>query len=356
MSLKVKVLGKTFDNPLLPASGPIVDNLNSLKYLNNSSIGGLVTKTISIDAAEVKKPCIVANDTLVHNTELWSEMALTKWVDEILPELKQELKKPLIIGAGYTSEDFRQSVPLLEPFADFFEVSTHYGKDGLKELVTTICSLTDKPVFVKLSPHITDHLEFVKIAVDSGASGVIAINSLGPGVSINLKRKAVTIGVNDGLSWVSGPAIKPIALHRVMTIRRAFPDLPIIACGGVATAEDVLEFVLAGADLVQMLSSALIKGRDLYDKIVSDLPKAMKKYDIQSMDQLRQLDLDVTPHGVGGFPKIDHDLCVQCGRCVMVCPAMAMSLDLRVDNDHYACIKCGVCESRCPVDAISGVL
>lgn len=355
MSLKVELLGVTFDNPLLPASGPIVGSLKSLKYFNDSKIGGIVTKTISIEGADVVKPCIVGNRFLVHNTELWSELPLEKWTTDILPELKKVLKKPLIVCAGYTAEDFKQSVPLLEEYADFFEVSTHYGKDSLEELVKSICSLTDKPVFIKLSPHIEDYLGFVKIAVDSGASGVVAINSLGPGVTVNLKRRAVTIGTKDGVSWVSGPAIKPVALHRVMTIRNAYPDLPIIACGGVENAEDVLEFILAGADLVQMLSEALINGRQVYNDIIEKLPAAMEKYDIKSIDELQKMKLDINCQGLGGYPVIG-DKCTKCGRCVKICPEMAMEFKDEIVNDQDICIRCGLCESRCPVSAISGVL
>lgn len=356
MSLKVELLNVKFENPLLPASGPIVGSLKSLRFFNDSNIGGLVTKTISIEGADVKKPCIIGNQFLVHNTELWSELPLSEWTDTILPELKKEIRKPLIVCAGYTAEDFKKSIPLLDEYADFFEVSTHYGKDALRDLVTSICTLTDKPVFIKLSPHIVDYLDFVKTAVECGAKGVVAINSLGPGVAINLKRKAVTIGVNGGLSWVSGPAIKPVAIHRVMTIRKEFPDLPIIACGGVETADDVLEFILAGADLVQMLSAALIKGRQLYDEIVENLPNAMKKYDIKSIESLRKMSLNIEPQGLGGYPVIDEDKCTLCRRCVKICPEMAMSVNVDVINDHDTCIRCGLCESRCPTEAISGVL
>lgn len=356
MKLEVKLLGQTFSNPLLPASGPSVGSLHSLQFFNDSKVGGIVTKTISIEGAKVKKPCIVASNHLVYNTELWSELPLTEWYKYILPELKKTLKKPLIVCAGYTAEDFEQSIPVLEEYADFFEVSTHYGKDALKDLVTSICRLTDKPVFIKLSPHEQDYLGFIETAVSCGAKGVVAINSVGPGICISLKNKAVTIGVGEGHSWISGPAIKPIALQRVMSIRKHYPDLPIIACGGVSTAEDVLEFILAGADLVQMLSSALINGRQVYDQIVDELPFVMNKYNIESIKSLRETPLEILPKGKGGFPNIDQAKCVLCNKCIKICPEIAMSLDKKIITDTTRCIRCGLCESRCPTEAISGVL
>ena len=356
MNLKMKLLGIEFENPLLPASGPSVGSLHSLEFFNDSKIGGIVTKTISVVGADVPKPCIVGNAHTIYNTELWSELPLEAWSEDILPKLKSKLKKPLIVCAGYTAEDFKVTIPKLEPFADFFEVSTHYGKDNLDALVRSICSLTDKPVFIKLSPHVADFIGFIDIALNAGAKGVVAINSVGPGICVDLKSRSLKIGTPDGHSWVSGPAIKPIALQRVMTIRKYYPDLPIIACGGVANAEDVLEFILAGADLVQMLSSALINGRQLYDQIVDELPFVMNKYDIESLESLRHTGLEIAVKGEGNFPRVDEAKCVLCHRCEKICPEFAMAQNKKIINDPQRCIRCGLCESRCPTGAISGVL
>ncbi len=355
-NLSVKFLGITYANPLMPAAGPIVDTLENLLYFNDSTIGGIVTKTISVEGAQVNKPCIVATKHTVYNTELWSEKHHSEWVEEILPQLKAVLKKPLIVSLGYTAEDAKILVPKLDEFADFFEVSTHYGKDVLGSLVSAICQRTEKPVFIKLSPHETDYLGFVEEAVKHGAKGVVAVNSVGPGMVVDLQTRSVTLGLEGGKSWISGPAIKPIALNRVANIRKAFPDLPIIATGGIATAEDVLEFILAGADLVQMLSSALINGRQVYDKIVADLPKAMAKYEIESIEELRKTTLDLSPKGPGGYPVIDHETCTSCLLCVKVCPEMALSFEEKVLVEPNKCARCGLCQSRCPVNAISGVL
>lgn len=354
--LSVNLLGVTFKNPLMPAAGPIVDTLENLLYFNDSSIGGLVTKTISVDAAQVAKPCIVASKHMVYNTELWSEKPHETWVEEILPQLHAVRTKPLVISLGYTAEDAAILIPKLDPFADFFEVSTHYGKDVLGKLVSAITERTDKPLFIKLSPHQEDYLGFIQEALDHGATGVVAVNSVGPGLVVDLQTRSVKLGLSGGQSWISGPAIKPIALNRVAIIRKAFPDLPIIAAGGIASAEDVLEFILAGADLVQMLSSALINGRALYDKIVNDLPKALDRYGFDSIESLRRTPLDLHPKGEGGYPVIDDESCTLCRLCIRICPESALGLEEHIVVDTNRCARCGLCESRCPVDAISGVI
>jgi len=354
--LKTKILGINFNNPLLPASGPSVGSRHSLEFFKESLVGGLVTKTISVKGAEVKKPCIVAKNGIVFNTELWSEHSLEEWLTGILPYIKKDLDKPLIVCAGYTAEDFEITVPKLDPFADIFEVSTHYGKDALASLVSKIVSLTEKPVFVKLSPHVDNYIDFVQIAIDNGARGVVAINSVGPGLVVDLKSKSVLLGMAGGQSWISGPAIKPIALNRVFNIRKHFPDLPIIACGGVENADDVLEFILAGADLVQMLSSALLKGRQRYDEIVEDLEVRMDYYGIETLKDLRNDALIATPLGPGQYPVISHELCNKCMVCIKICPEIAMSMNDQVHNDTDRCIRCGLCESKCSAKAISGVI
>ena len=355
MSTKVELLGMIFENPILPASGPIVEGLENLLSLNALPLGGLVTKTISVTAAEVTKPCIVGTKHMIYNSELWSEMDIDYWVG-ILPELVQKKTKPLGISVGYTCDDFKVTVPRLSPFADFFEVSTHYNRAALPELVKCITSLTDKPVFIKMSPHIEDEIWFVDTILKNGATGVVAFNSFGPGAVVDLAKRSVLIGNQDGNSWVSGPAIKPFDIRRIANIRAHFPDMPIIGCGGVETAEDALEMILAGADLVQMLSSALLKGRKQYAVVVDRLPKVMAENDIESVESLRKTTLMLKPSGKGDYPVIDPVKCTNCGICVRVCPFEAYEASTKPIFSKEKCIRCGLCESLCPVGAISGAL
>ncbi len=358
MDLSINILGLHFDNPLGPAAGPIVEGLENMQFFNDNLCGFNVAKTISVKGAVVPKPCIAGTNNAIYNCELWSELHSDEWINKILPTIQKEKKKPIIISSGYKEEDFRYLIPKLDPFADIFEISTHYvSEDLLPGIVKSICENTDKPVFMKLSPHIVDFLGFVKTVIDAGATGVVAINSLGPGTVIDLKARAVLLAEKI---WMSGPPIKPIALHRIYNIRKAFPDIPIIGVGGIAKAEDVLEFILAGADLVQMLSSALIKGRELYDKIVKDLPKALEKYGFSSIEEIRKIRKETI------FKEVDTDVdnhpsfnekCTLCMLCVKICPANALSaVEDHIEVDKEKCIHCGLCESRCPVDAIYGVL
>lgn len=360
MNLKTTIAGIELANPLMPASGPLVGDYEKMMTLAGFGLGAMVTKTISIEGAEVVRPCIYGNKDSIMNAELWSEYSLKHWLQNILPSLKKDLNMPLIISVGYTKEDMEKLIPVLDPYADAFEVSTHYvGKDlsVIGETVKTIRSNTSKPIFMKVSPHIPDPVAFAEVVRDNGASGIVAINSLGPTMKIDIKNRKVLVGNEKGEVWTSGPAIKPVALAVVNKIKSAMPDFTVIGVGGIATAEDVVEFLLAGADAVQMLSAAILKGKDLYEKIVKDLPKVLEKYNFNSVEEvvntkLQKGEVKYAPD----HPVIDEDKCTKCKLCEKVCPYFAIEVKEIVEVNNDKCFGCGLCESKCAVHAISGVL
>lgn len=360
MDLSTNINGLNLKNPLMPASGPLVGSYEKMMAIQKFGVGCMVAKTISIKGAEVPRPCIIANQDSLMNAELWSEYSLEHWLQYILPDLKRDLKIPLILSVGYTKEDMEVLIPALDEYADAFEVSTHYvGKDlnVIGGTVKTITDLTNKPVFMKISPHIPDPVAFAQVVRENGAKGIVAINSLGPTMKIDIGRRKVLVGNEQGEVWTSGPAIKPVALAIINKIKSAMPDFTVIGTGGVASAEDVLEFLLAGADAVQMLSAAMLKGKDLYERIVKDLPGALEKYNFSSVQEV--IDTPLLKGKVKfnpDHPVIDNRKCKKCGICERVCPYFALSMDETVEVDRDKCFGCGLCQSRCPSKAISGIL
>ncbi len=243
MNLETRFDGLVLKNPLMPASGPLSGDLEKLEYLYKQGIGAIVTKTVSSKPAVVPRPCIYGDRDFVMNSELWSEYPYEMWIEEILPKLPTDV--PRIISVGYTKEDMALLIPLLDPFADAFEISTHYvGKDlsVIAETVKTIRRGTDKPIYMKVSPHIPDPVGFAKAVREAGATGIAAINSLGPTMNIDIKTRSIVYGNADGFAWTSGPAIKNLALAFVYLIKQAMPDFTVLGVGGVKTADDVIEF------------------------------------------------------------------------------------------------------------------
>jgi len=354
--IETKILNYMLESPLMPASGPLTSTAENILFFNKIDVGALVTKTISSIPAKVNKPCIFAGEHMVYNSETWSELPPKKWIEEILPTVYKEKDKPLIVSVGYNTEDFEALIPKLDPFADIFEISTHYIQSDLESVIKSILKHTEKPVFMKLSPHIQDYLAFVQTALTAGASGIVAINSLGPGIKIDVEKRRLQIGNDSGDSWVSGPAIKPYALQRIHAIRQKFPKVPLIAVGGIENAKDVIEFLLAGADSVQMLSGALIHGKSRYQKIINDLPAVLEKYNFESVAVVKNSRLSGPIKKENNFPRIDLNKCIKCFRCIDVCPTFALTYNEGFHLDKSKCIRCGTCESRCPVEAVSGVL
>ncbi len=148
-------------------------------------------------------------------------------------------------------------------------------------VIDAVRRVTKKPVIAKLSPNVTDITEIARACEAAGADGITAINTL-LGMRIDLKRRQPILARKMG--GFSGPAVFPIALRAVYQIRRAV-EIPVIGCGGVRTAEDVLEMMMAGAKAVQVGSENLVNPYACRD-IIESLPAAMRKYGIQSLQEL----------------------------------------------------------------------
>ncbi len=355
MNLKTSFDGLHLENPLMPASGPIVGDAEKLLFLQDQGVGALVTKTISTKEPKIPRPCIYGDKNFIMNSELWSEHPKELWIKEFLPLLKSKQDRPIIISVGYTKEDMEELIPLLNPFADAFEVSTHYvGTDlsVIEETVKTIRKNTNKPVYMKISPHITDPVSFAKTVRNAGATGIVAINSLGPTMKIDIASKSIVYGGESGFVWTSGPVIKNLALATVYKIKQAMPDFTVIGVGGVKSAEDVIEFLLAGANGVQMLSGAMLKGKGLYKKIIAKLPEKLEKYGFSSVEEVINTNLIKKVKYIPNVPTLIEDDCTKCELCVKICPYFAIKLRDKIIFNKDKCFGCGLCISKCPTKAL----
>lgn len=341
---------------MMPAAGPLNGDFEKLKFLVEQNCGGIVTKTISRALPHIPKPCIYGDKQFIMNSELWSEHHYQTWLDDFLPNFMKMKDRPLIVSLGYTKEDMDFLVPLFDKFADAFEISTHYvGTDlnVISETVKTIRQHTKKPIYMKISPHIPNPEGFAKTIKEAGANGVVAINSLGPSMKIDILNRSIVYGNEAGYVWTSGPSIKPVALATVYKIKQAEPSLTVIGVGGIKTADDVIEFLLAGASAVQMLSSALLMGKTLYSKIITDLPKALDKYHFSSIEEVIQTSLSNRVVYQQSLPILDQDKCIECMLCEKICPYFAIDFIDKITFNPNKCFECGLCIAKCPTQAIS---
>jgi len=356
MKLNTSFDGLRLENPLMPASGPLVGDVEKLEFMQRAGCGGVVTKTISSKLPHIPRPCIYGDREFVMNSELWSEHAYATWVEEILPAYQKIKDRPLFVSVGYTKEDMDLLIPLLDPFADAFEISTHYvGKDlsVIAETVKTIRKHTKKPLYMKISPHISDPVAFAKAVEAEGANGIVAINSLGPTLKIDLATRKIVFGNETGFVWMSGPSIKPIALAIIHKIKSAMPHFTVIGVGGIKSADDMLEFLLAGASAVQMLSAALLKGKGLYEKIIKDLPKTLEKYGFSSIEDVIAAKLTIDASYEPFLPVLIPQKCTRCMICLNICPYFAIDMKDQITFNPEKCFSCGLCIVKCPVEAIT---
>jgi dihydroorotate dehydrogenase subfamily 1 len=317
--------------------------------------GALVAKTISTRAAEPPFPNMAEIPHGMINTELWSELPPEQWLDHEYA-VARTAGLPLIVSLGYTPDEIAELAPKVRPFADALELSTHYIGDDPAPMVGAIRAAKaalDVPVFVKLSPHGQDMGHAARLAADAGADGIAAINSFGPVLSLDIETGMPRLGGPSGHGWLSGPAIKPLAVRCVREIARAV-ELPVIGVGGVARGTDAVELMMAGASAVGVCTAAILRGPAVFGRIATELGEWLDAHGYASVADIRGLALQRSWGAApASAPVIDPAACNDCGICLTSCAYGAIHVvDGRVAIDGERCSRCGLCVTRCRRDAI----
>jgi dihydroorotate dehydrogenase subfamily 1 len=288
------------------------------------------------------------------NTELWSELPPEQWL-ETEYAVARTSGLPLIISLGYTPTEIAELAPKVAPFADAVELSTHYIGEDPEPMVGAIRAARDAldvPILVKLSPHGSDMAGAARAAADAGADGIVAINSFGPVLSIDIETALPRLGGPSGYGWISGPALKPLAIRCVRDIARTV-DLPIVGVGGVSNGKDAVEMLMAGATAVGVCTAAILRGPQLFGRIARELSEWLDAHGYDSPAVIRGRALTrAWPSGVLPVPRI-LESCNGCAICETPCVYGAIHMvDGRAAIDGELCTRCGLCVTRCRLDAI----
>jgi dihydroorotate dehydrogenase (NAD+) catalytic subunit len=355
-TLTTELCGLRLRNPVLPAAGPPVRDGAALLACAAGGAGGLVSKTISTRAAEPPTPNMaeVGQGAMV-NTELWSELAPEQWFEHEY-EIARRAGLPLIVSLGYTADEIAALAPRVRPFADAVELSTHYIGDEPAPMVDAVRAAKatlDVPVLVKLSPHGRDMATAARLAQAAGADGIVAVNSFGPVLALDIETGMPRLGGADGYGWLSGPALKPLAVRCVRDIARAV-DLPIVGVGGVARGTDAVEMLMAGATAVGVCTAAILRGPAVFGRIASELSGWLDSHGYAGASDVVGLSLKrAWPAGPLPAPVVRNESCNSCGICVTACVYGAISeTDGRIVLDDDRCTRCGLCVTRCRLAAI----
>ncbi len=299
--LSVSLPGLYLKNPVIPASGTCWYGQEIARNYDLNKLGSLVIKSTTSQPRKgnpAPRACETSAGWL--NAYGLNNAGVDNVVQEKLPWLAQNYPELPVIAsaAGFSEEEYEAVAAKLgtSPYVSAMElnVSCPNVKHGglamgtdpeLLERLTRRCvAVSNVPVYVKLTPNITDIVPLAKAAINGGAAGLTMINTL-TGMAIDLKtRKPKLANVTGGLS---GAALKPIALRMIHQVRQ-FSNIPIIGVGGVETPEDVLEFMMAGANAVEV-GAASFHDPLACPKIIDQLPTVMDYYGIEKLTDLNEV-------------------------------------------------------------------
>lgn len=355
--LSVNICGITFPNPVMPAAGPTSKDGAMCQAAARGGAGGIVTKTISVKPAEVPRPCMAEIKGGFLNTELWSELPKEQWLENEYRMVK-ETGLPVIVSLGYTADQISELAQLVKPYADALELSTHYVGNDISPIVDALKaakSAVDVPVFMKMSPH-PNIQDIAKAVEDAGADGLVMINSFGPCMGIDLETGLPLMGSREGYGWLSGAAIRPLAVRCVYDAARVV-KIPIFGVGGVTSGRDVAEMFMAGASAVQVCTAGILKGPGVYGKIVKELEEFLDSHGYADVSEIKGLAHRKMARRAfrttAVVPVVDNDRCNLCGLCETSCAYDAISRSGQLVIDAGKCFGCGLCVTRCQRRALT---
>ena len=262
-NMSVEIAGIKLRNPVMTASGTFGYGREFADYLDLERIGAMITKGLSLrPKAGNPTPRIVETPGGMLNAIGLQNVGIDAFIEEKLPFLRT-VDTPVIVNLyGNSLEEYGELAERIDAIPEVAGIEVNISCPNVKqggivfgtdpaaayEVVKLVRDSTIKPLIVKLSPNVTDIVAMARACVDAGAEALSLINTL-TGMAIDLaKRRPILANVTGGLS---GPAIKPVALRMVWQVSKAV-DVPLIGIGGIMSATDALEFILAGASAVQV--------------------------------------------------------------------------------------------------------
>ncbi len=297
VNTKVNLSGIELDNPLIPASGTFGFGYEFAELYDINILGSFSFKgTTKEPRFGNPTPRIAECYSGMINSVGLQNPGIEKVIAEELPKLRRCFHKPVVANiSGFSLDEYvyccekidkEDQVGIIEvniscPNVHGGGMSFGTSCESAAEVTKAVKAVTTKPVYIKLSPNVTDIVSIAKACEEAGADGISMINTL-MGMRIDLKNKKPVVYNKSG--GYSGPAILPVALSMVYKVYEAV-NIPIIGMGGISTAENVIEMMLAGATAVQIGAANLIDPF-VCKKIIEDLPSVMNKYGINNLKDI----------------------------------------------------------------------
>ncbi|MCP3875351.1 MAG: dihydroorotate dehydrogenase [Desulfobacteraceae bacterium] len=294
--MTIQFLGKTLKNPMVLASGILGNSKDILERVHEQGCGLVTMKSIGPEPRDGhKNPTVIdLGHGMINAVGLPSPGHLNmenEWKD------LEKRDFPLIasVYGGSVSEYQRVAKFVSTKKPDFIEINIscpNSEKHGMifgvnpqssHEVVSAVKKVINVPLIVKLTPQALDIGQIAKICEDAGADAICAINTVGPGMVIDIESKRPVLAFKKG--GLSGPMIKPVAVRCIFDIYKAV-NIPIIGLGGVTTGEDAIELIMAGASLVGIGSAVRYRGIDVFGKVVKEMETWLKAHSL-SIEEIK---------------------------------------------------------------------
>ena len=387
-TLKTSILGIEFENPFLLASAPPTASIASIDKAFEMGWGGAVLKTITPDNLEMieaspRYATIKEKGKVIcfQNIELLSHETIQYWVDGI-KYLKEKHPTKIIIAsimAPVEKDEWQNLVRIMNDTpADAYELnfSCPHGMPEknigmaigtsaeISALITEwVKEVATKPVFVKLTPNVTN-ITWVANAVEkAGADGLAAINTVQGfmGINVDTLEPVLNIDGHSTFGGLSGEAVKPIGFKCVAQLRQN-SELPILGMGGISTWEDAVQYIALGSDAVQICTEVMLNGYGIINGLKSGLLNYLETKGFNDISEIKNIAVQkITMHKELNkqshlYPLIDEEKCIKCGKCARICSESEYkAISLEKDCLHInkeLCAGCSLCSHVCPKEAI----
>ncbi len=298
VNTKVNLCGIELDNPVIPASGTFGFGYEFAELYDINCLGTFSFKGTTKDARFGNPtPRIAECDSGMINAVGLQNPGVEKVISAELPKLAKCFSKPVMANvSGFALDEYAYTCEKLdkEEQVGWLEVNiscpnVHGGgmsfgtsPEAAAEVTKAVKAVTTKPVIIKLSPNVTDIVSIAKACEEAGADGISLINTL-LGMRIDLKTGKPVIA--NKMGGFSGAAIKPVGIRMVYQVSNAV-NIPVVGMGGVSNAEDVIEYIMAGATAVEVGAANLVNPY-VCKEIIDELPAVMEKYGIKNLNDIK---------------------------------------------------------------------
>ncbi|MCQ2096080.1 MAG: dihydroorotate dehydrogenase [Bacteroidaceae bacterium] len=295
VNLTVRLAGVALQNPVIPASGTFGFGGEFLDFYDPDILGAISLKGTTREPRFGNPTPRIAecSEGLINSVGLQNP-GIDQVTGNEIPYLRTFYHQPIIANiSGFSVDEYTDCCSKVDSLADIIEVNVScpnvhnggmsFGTDPkcAAEVTEAVKKVTTKPVFIKLTPNVTDIVSVARACEDAGADGLTLINTL-LGMRIDIKRRQPVIA--NKMGGFSGPAIFPVAVRMVYQVANAC-KIPVMGCGGVSTAEDVIEMMMAGATAVQVGAANLVEPMACKN-IIEELPEVMGKLGINDINDI----------------------------------------------------------------------